>query len=83
MGNNLEKIKSAKMLVEEDYEKNKGNRNDTKLKKDIIDLDSAFFRLTLSKLREYHGTFKSVCENFSMDFNEFKEIFEQINSTEN
>jgi hypothetical protein len=31
--------------------------------------------LSLSKIREYYGLFKSVCANFSIDNNEFKDIF--------
>lgn len=31
--------------------------------------------MSLSKLREYHGTFKSVCDVFSIDINEFDQIF--------
>ena len=37
--------------------------------------ESPIFGLSLTKLREYHGSFKSVCENFSMDLTEFEEIF--------
>jgi Ca2+-binding EF-hand superfamily protein len=29
----------------------------------------------LSKLREYHGAFKSICESFSIDPSEFSKIF--------
>ena len=45
----------------------------------IEELD--IFNLSLTKLREYHGTFKSVCENFSMDYTEFKEIFNESEDT--
>ena len=31
--------------------------------------------MSLSKLREFHGSFKSVCDNFSIDFTEFEQIF--------
>jgi len=30
---------------------------------------------TLSKLRDYHGSFKSICDNFSLDLTEFEQIF--------
>lgn len=29
----------------------------------------------LAKLRDYHASFKSVCENFSIDLTEFEHIF--------
>lgn len=31
--------------------------------------------MNLSKLRDYHATFKSVCDNFSIDLTEFEQIF--------
>jgi len=31
--------------------------------------------ISLSKLREFHGSFKSVCDNFSIDESEFSHIF--------
>jgi Ca2+-binding EF-hand superfamily protein len=31
----------------------------------------------LAKLREFHGSFKSVCDDFSIDLTEFDQIFEQ------
>ena len=33
---------------------------------------------TLAKLREYHGSFKSICTNFSIDQNEFVQIFSKV-----
>jgi len=30
---------------------------------------------TLAKLRDYHGSFKSICDNFSIDLTEFEQIF--------
>ena len=32
--------------------------------------------MSLSKLREYHGSFKSICTNFSIDTREFSQIFD-------
>jgi microtubule-associated protein-like 5 len=29
----------------------------------------------LAKLREYHGSFKSICDSFSIDLSEFQKIF--------
>jgi len=29
----------------------------------------------LSKLREYHGSFKSICDDFTLDLSDFEEIF--------
>lgn len=34
-----------------------------------------FFLVSLAKLREYHGSFKSVCDIFSIDLTEFEQIF--------
>lgn len=31
--------------------------------------------MSLSKLREYHGSFKSICANFAIDLREFEQIF--------
>lgn len=31
----------------------------------------------MAKLREFHGSFKSVCDDFSIDLTEFDQIFEQ------
>ena len=31
----------------------------------------------MAKLREYHGSFKSLCTNFSIDITEFEQIFGQ------
>lgn len=31
--------------------------------------------MKLAKLRDYHASFKSVCENFSIDLTEFEHIF--------
>lgn len=36
------------------------------------------YLVSLSKLREYHGSFKSVCDNYAIDESEFSHIF-QIN----
>jgi len=33
------------------------------------------FKASLSKLREYHASFKSICDNFSVDLTEFEQIF--------
>ena len=30
---------------------------------------------SLAKLRDYHGSFKAICENFSLDLTEFEQIF--------
>lgn len=30
---------------------------------------------SLSKLREYHGSFKSVCDTYSIDLTEYEQIF--------
>ena len=32
-------------------------------------------KLSLSKIRELHGAFKSVCENFAINLTEFETIF--------
>lgn len=29
----------------------------------------------MAKLREHHGSFKSICDNFSIDITEFEQIF--------
>ena len=39
--------------------------------------NSPLFEISLSKLIEYHGAFKSICENFSIDYTEFNEIFNE------
>ena len=31
--------------------------------------------MPLSKLSDFHATFKSICDNFSMDLTEFEQIF--------
>jgi len=31
--------------------------------------------ISLSKLREYHGSFKSICDDFTLDLSDFEEIF--------
>ncbi len=36
---------------------------------------NAIFLVSLAKLREYHGSFKSVCDIFSIDLTEFEQIF--------
>jgi microtubule-associated protein-like 5 len=36
---------------------------------------SPLLNVTLSKLRDYHASFKSICDNFSMDLSEFEHIF--------
>lgn len=42
------------------------------IKKNISNMKQcSLFELSLTKLREYHGIFKSVCENFSIDQSEF------------
>lgn len=33
--------------------------------------DFQMLNMTLTKLREYYGSFKSTCSNFSIDKNEF------------
>jgi hypothetical protein len=37
--------------------------------------NSPLLNITLSKLREFFGSFKSVCDNFSIDLIEFEQIF--------
>ena len=37
--------------------------------------ENCLLKNSLSKLREYHGTFKSTCETFSIDKQEFNTIF--------
>ena len=44
------------------------NSNDHK-DKDIL------LNISLAKLREFFGSFKSVCNNFSIDLTEFEQIF--------
>jgi hypothetical protein len=49
---------------------NAGFRQDSHLLKcNIVSL------VSLSKLREYHGSFKSICANFAIDLREFEQIF--------
>lgn len=36
--------------------------------------NNALNGLALSKLREYHGSFKSVCDTFAIEQNEFDQI---------
>ena len=31
--------------------------------------------MSLPKLREFHGSFKSICDTFSIDYTEFEQIF--------
>ncbi len=31
--------------------------------------------MPLSRLADFHATFKSICDNFSIDLNEFEQIF--------
>lgn len=38
-------------------------------------------RQSLSKIREFHGTFKSVCDNFAINLTEFETIFASKEST--
>jgi hypothetical protein len=35
--------------------------------------------VSLSKIRELHGGFKSVCDNFSINLTEFEQIFNGAN----
>ena len=44
------------------------NSNDHK-DKDIL------LNISLAKLREFFGSFKSVCNNFAIDLTEFEQIF--------
>jgi len=37
--------------------------------------NSPLLNITLSKLREFFGSFKSVCDNFTIDLIEFEQIF--------
>ncbi len=37
----------------------------------LLDKNHKLLFLSLSKIREYYGLFKSVCENFSIDNNEY------------
>lgn len=32
-------------------------------------------KVSLSKVRDFHASFKSICDNFSMDLSEFEHIF--------
>ena len=36
----------------------------------------------MAKIREYHGSFKSICENFSISMNEYEQIFGMENEDE-
>lgn len=36
---------------------------------------SIILGVTLTKLRDFHACFKSICDHFSMDLNEFEHIF--------
>ncbi|EGR31153.1 hypothetical protein IMG5_116830 [Ichthyophthirius multifiliis] len=38
-------------------------------------LPNPLLNSSLSKLREYHGSFKSVCDTFSIDLTEYEQIF--------
>ena len=35
----------------------------------------------LAKLKDYHGSFKSICDNFSIDLTEFEQIFDSNESS--
>lgn len=37
--------------------------------------NSPLLNITLAKLREFFGSFKSVCDNFCIDLTEFEQIF--------
>jgi hypothetical protein len=37
--------------------------------------------LSLSKIRELHGGFKSICDNFAINLTEFETIFSSNEST--
>lgn len=36
---------------------------------------SPLVNLSISRIKEYHGSFKSVCDNFAMNLTEFEQIF--------
>ena len=40
-------------------------------------IKSPFKGLSLSKIRELHGSFRSICDNFAINLNEFQKIFAQ------
>ena len=35
-----------------------------------------FAGLSLAKIRELHGGFKSICDNFAMNLTQFQQIFQ-------
>jgi len=37
----------------------------------------SLINLKLSKIREFHGTFKSLCDTFAINFTEFEIIFNE------
>lgn len=58
-----------------------GNTNILTIQENISKMTrSELFSLSLTKLREYHGRFKSECENFSMNSAEFTNVFGQANA---
>jgi hypothetical protein len=36
---------------------------------------SSLLNIKLAKLRDFHASFKCICDNFSIDLNEFEHIF--------
>ena len=37
---------------------------------------SKFSNLSLAKIRELHGGFKSICDNFAINLTQFQQIFQ-------
>jgi hypothetical protein len=42
----------------------------------LLNSNSPTYPVKLSKLRDYFASFKSICDNFSIDLTEFEHIFE-------
>lgn len=44
-------------------------------------INSTLHSVSLSKIRELHGAFKSMCDSFAMSFTEFQHIFNATEDT--
>lgn len=40
-----------------------------------ISSDCPLLNMSLAKIRELHGSFKSICDNFAINLTEFENIF--------
>ena len=46
-------------------------------RQDQVSTQCSMIGLSLSKIRELHGSFKSICDNFAINLTEFETIFAQ------